>query len=196
MLYHWATSAYEIVKLVRVKGLEPIRYNRQILSLVRLPIPPHPQGIKKQMRYPRFERGTPWLKVRCSADWANSAQAIFMWRFVPATVIYNTACPDKSQAKFSKKSKDFLLWAKWHNQWWCRRCFSGKNIMQAVLWRVCNLSSPCPGYCANNRYVTFHDHCIVDGWAIRPVISFLWWAVSDRYPQFGAKMFHVKHFML
>ncbi len=33
--------------MVRVKGLEPIRYNRQILSLVRLPIPPHPHGIIK-----------------------------------------------------------------------------------------------------------------------------------------------------
>ena len=29
-------------KLVRMKGVEPPRRRRQILSLVRLPIPPHP----------------------------------------------------------------------------------------------------------------------------------------------------------
>ena len=44
--------------------------------------------------------------------------------------------------------------------------------MQAVLWRVCNLSSPCPGYCVNNRYATIHDNCIVDGWAIRSTHRF------------------------
>ena len=31
------------IKLVRMKGVEPPRHRRQILSLVRLPIPPHPQ---------------------------------------------------------------------------------------------------------------------------------------------------------
>ena len=44
--------------------------------------------------------------------------------------------------------------------------------MQAVLWRVCNLSSLCPGYCVNNRYATIHDNCIVDGWAIRSTHRF------------------------
>ena len=31
-----------LVKMVRVKGLEPPRHRRQNLNLVRLPIPPHP----------------------------------------------------------------------------------------------------------------------------------------------------------
>ena len=28
----------------------------------------------KKVSHPRLERGTPWLKVRCSADWANGSQ--------------------------------------------------------------------------------------------------------------------------
>ena len=28
---------------------------------------------KKMVTHPRLERGTPWLKVRCSADWANGS---------------------------------------------------------------------------------------------------------------------------
>ena len=27
--------------------------------------------LSKKMIYPRFELGTPWLKVKCSTDWAN-----------------------------------------------------------------------------------------------------------------------------
>jgi hypothetical protein len=30
---------------VRVTGFEPARYNHQILSLARLPIPPYPQNV-------------------------------------------------------------------------------------------------------------------------------------------------------
>ena len=62
------------------------------------------------MRYPRLERGTPWLKVRCSADWANSAFGLCD-RYVSATVIYNTDSWTKSQAKiwkFFRFFKDFL----------------------------------------------------------------------------------------
>ncbi len=33
------------LQLVRMKGVEPPRHRRQILSLVRLPIPPHPHLI-------------------------------------------------------------------------------------------------------------------------------------------------------
>lgn len=48
--------------------------SRQILSLMRLPISPRPQRIL--VIHPRFERGTPWLKVTCSANWANGPYLI------------------------------------------------------------------------------------------------------------------------
>ncbi len=51
--------------VVRVTGLEPARRRHQILSLARLPIPPHPPikakllVIKKMVIHPGFEPGTP-----------------------------------------------------------------------------------------------------------------------------------------
>ena len=38
----YAPTFYLFYKVVRMKGVEPPRRRRQILSLVRLPIPPHP----------------------------------------------------------------------------------------------------------------------------------------------------------
>ena len=38
----YAPTFYLSYKVVRMKGVEPPRRRRQILSLVRLPIPPHP----------------------------------------------------------------------------------------------------------------------------------------------------------
>ena len=33
----------------------------------------------KMVIHPRLERGTPWLKVRCSTDWANGPKKCFKW---------------------------------------------------------------------------------------------------------------------
>ena len=38
------TCGGHLIKLVRMKGLEPSRHRHQILSLARLPIPPHPHN--------------------------------------------------------------------------------------------------------------------------------------------------------
>ena len=51
------------------RDLNPHAVRRQILSLVRLPIPPHPQMVSHR----GFEPLTLWLKVRCSTSWANGS---------------------------------------------------------------------------------------------------------------------------
>ena len=55
-------------------GIEPVWYRyRRILSPVRLPVPP--LGHIKLVSRRRFELLTPWLKVKCSTDWANGRNA-------------------------------------------------------------------------------------------------------------------------
>ena len=44
--------------------------DRKILSLVRLPIPPPGH---EMVTPTRFERVTPWLKVKCSTSWAKES---------------------------------------------------------------------------------------------------------------------------
>ena len=71
MSYHWTILKKRFAgcvfwKMVRAVGLEPTRVERQILSLVRLPIPPRPH-----MALPvGLEPTTSWLTVKRSTDWA------------------------------------------------------------------------------------------------------------------------------
>ena len=58
-------------KLVPGAGLEPAWCrHRRILSPVRLPISPPGQAMVSRTR---FELVTPWLKVKCSTNWANGS---------------------------------------------------------------------------------------------------------------------------
>ena len=62
-----------------LRDLNPHARKRQILNLVRLPIPPNPH-----MTRAGLEPATHWLKVNCSTNWANESY-IFLW-IVPQTI--------------------------------------------------------------------------------------------------------------
>ena len=61
----WATVA-----MVTHTGFEPMSppWKGDVLT----PWPMGQQLLLELVSYPRLERGTPWLKVKCSTDWANS----------------------------------------------------------------------------------------------------------------------------
>ena len=68
---NWAKPAY--IFLCGLRDLNPHARKRQILNLVRLPIPPNPH-----MTRAGLEPATHWLKVNCSTNWANESY-IFLW---------------------------------------------------------------------------------------------------------------------
>ena len=76
--------------------------SRQILSLVRLPISPHPHVVT----YPRFERGTPWLKVMCSTNWANRPYSIFNgW----GSRIWTYECESQSLVPYRLATPQYIM---------------------------------------------------------------------------------------
>ena len=50
---------FKFHQMVRMKRLELPRRKHQILSLARLPIPPHPLSFFRVVTHPRIELGTP-----------------------------------------------------------------------------------------------------------------------------------------
>ena len=66
----YAPTFYLFYKVVRMKGVEPPRRRRQILSLVRLPIPPHPHSL--------FKFGGGWW-IRTTESNANRFTVCPLW---------------------------------------------------------------------------------------------------------------------
>ena len=64
------TRIFNLYKVVRMKGVEPPRRRRQILSLVRLPIPPHPHSL--------FKFGGGWW-IRTTESNANRFTVCPLW---------------------------------------------------------------------------------------------------------------------
>ena len=85
-------------KVVRMKGVEPPRRRRQILSLVRLPIPPHPH-------FTLYIVGGGWW-IRTTESTANRFTVCPLWPLgnpsIPAltSTIYLTTRGLKNQAVF------------------------------------------------------------------------------------------------
>ena len=114
LLYRWATPAYNLVFISnskfggtnRARTCDPLLVRQVLSQLSYSPIlvtrrgiepllPPWKGGVLTSwptshilVIYPRLERGTPWLKVRCSTDWANRPHFFdFFRRFFHSQVI-------------------------------------------------------------------------------------------------------------
>ena len=67
--YFFKVQQYGGKQMVRPERLELTHLWYQLLRLARLPVPPRSQV--KLVIHRRFELRTPWLKVKCSTDWAS-----------------------------------------------------------------------------------------------------------------------------
>ena len=115
-------------------------------------------GVVFLVIHPRLERGTPWLKVRCSTDWANGPLKIG-WGGRARTYAYRSQSPVPYRLGYTPKWKNGVG----NRIWTCEN--NGATI------RRVRPASPYPPY---------HKHCLMT----EIIITQAKWPVNHKTLQF------------